>query len=204
MTGNTVLLSIALVQEDTQAILNSGVALFGFVAGAALGAWIVHSEEPTGVWPGRVTVALALETTVLIAFALVWWRAGDQAYSHPVLGLALIAVAASAMGMQSAAARRLAVSGVSTVAVTGTLTGLTADLVAVVRRGTASSAPGYGLGLLVVWLSYAGGAAIAVASPRERLAALVFPAALTVLVVVTSVIASRQRWRPKDDGSSAA
>ena len=44
MTGNTVLLSIALVQEDAQAIVNSGLALLGFVAGAALGVWIVHSE----------------------------------------------------------------------------------------------------------------------------------------------------------------
>jgi uncharacterized membrane protein YoaK (UPF0700 family) len=192
MTGNTVLLSIALVEADTQAILNSGLVLFGFVAGAALGAWIVEREERAGVWPHHVNHALALEAAVLIAFALAWWQAGDLRFSNVAVQLALISIAASAMGVQSAAARRLAVSDVSTVAVTGTLTALTADLVAMARRGPAASGPGNDVGLLAVWLIYAGGAAIAVASPRERLAALVFPAALIVIVVVTSVIASRR------------
>ena len=41
--------------------------------------------------------------------------------------------------------------------------------------------------LRAVWLVYGGGATIAVASPRERLAVLIFPAALIGVVVITSV-----------------
>ncbi len=53
MTGNTVLLSIAVVQRDTPAILNSGLTLAGFVAGSAAGAWIVDGDERAGwAFPG--------------------------------------------------------------------------------------------------------------------------------------------------------
>ena len=168
------------------------------MGGAAIGAWIVDPEQRAGVWPRRVSAALALEGTVLVAFAVAWWAAG-HAVSDPVMQLALVAIASLAMGMQSAAARRLDVSGVSTVAVTNTLTNLIAHLVAVMRRG-AQAAPSQrrGLGLLAVWLVYAGGAAIAVAS-REGLGALIFPAALIVVVVITSVVASRRHHRRRGE-----
>lgn len=198
MTGNTVLLGIALVQRDAQATLHSGLALAGFVAGAAAGAWIVERDERAHVWPRAVTVALALEGAVLVAFAGGWWWAADHAFSNPAVRWALISVAAAAMGMQSAAARRLDVSGISTTFITGTLTSLVGRLVAVARRGTAAvQDPGHGMGLLAVWLIYAGGAAIAAASPRGQLAALVFPAALIAVVAVASVIASHRRLRPQ-------
>jgi len=192
MTGNTVVLSVALVHADREAILYAGSALLGFVAGAALGSWIVEPDESATIWPRRVSVALALEAALLIGFAIAWWWTGEHAIGDPLVRAALVIAAASAMGTQSAAAQRLGVAGVSTVAVTGTLTGLTADLVAMARRGLAASAPGRDMGLLAVWLVYAGGAAIAAASPRERLAALVFPAALIVMVTLAAMIAARR------------
>jgi uncharacterized membrane protein YoaK (UPF0700 family) len=198
MTGNTVLFSIAVVQRDTPAIFNSGLTLAGFVAGSAAGAWIVDADERAAVWPRRVSGALALEGLILIAFAFAWWWAADRAFGNPLVRLALLATAAMAMGMQSAAARRLDVSGISTIVVTSMLTSLTARLVAAVRRGSAPiSEPGHGLGLLAVWAIYAGGAGIAAASPRERLAALVFPAALIAAVVVASIIAPRRELRTR-------
>jgi uncharacterized membrane protein YoaK (UPF0700 family) len=42
MTGNTVLLGLAIGQADGQAILHAGIALVGFVLGVALGAAIVQ------------------------------------------------------------------------------------------------------------------------------------------------------------------
>jgi uncharacterized membrane protein YoaK (UPF0700 family) len=42
MTGNTVLLGLALVEADSQATLRSGLALAGFLVGSALGAWIIQ------------------------------------------------------------------------------------------------------------------------------------------------------------------
>jgi uncharacterized membrane protein YoaK (UPF0700 family) len=42
MTGNTVLLGLALVRADSQAALRSGLVLAGFLLGGTLGAWIVE------------------------------------------------------------------------------------------------------------------------------------------------------------------
>jgi uncharacterized membrane protein YoaK (UPF0700 family) len=60
MTGNTVLLGLALVEADSQAALQSGLALAGFLVGSALGAWIIERSQPANLWPRPVTVALAL------------------------------------------------------------------------------------------------------------------------------------------------
>ena len=58
MTGNTVLLGIALAQLDGDAAARSGLALAGFLAGAAAGAWIVERDHSQGLWPRAVTLAL--------------------------------------------------------------------------------------------------------------------------------------------------
>src|SRR5215470_18273024 len=42
MTGNTVLFGLALVQADGGAIVRTALALGAFVAGTAIGAWLVH------------------------------------------------------------------------------------------------------------------------------------------------------------------
>jgi uncharacterized membrane protein YoaK (UPF0700 family) len=39
MTGNTVLLGLALGQAESRAVVRSSLALIGFLAGAFLGAW---------------------------------------------------------------------------------------------------------------------------------------------------------------------
>lgn len=45
MTGNTVLLGIALAELDGGAIARSGFALAGFLTGAAVGAWFVERDH---------------------------------------------------------------------------------------------------------------------------------------------------------------
>ena len=42
MTGNTVLLGVALVQGEADAAGRAGLALGGFLAGGAIGAWIAY------------------------------------------------------------------------------------------------------------------------------------------------------------------
>lgn len=132
MTGNLVLLGLAVGQGQIPEALRSVVALLGFAAGAMLGGWVVGAGQGGEVWPSRVTLVLAVELALLAVFQVAWVFAGANVPDGELE--VLIAISAAAMGVQSAAGRRLAVAGVSTTYVTGTLTTLMAELVAMARR----------------------------------------------------------------------
>src|SRR5262245_49448385 len=139
MTGNTVLLGLAIGQEHTQAAIRSGLALAGFLTGVAFGAWSASGGRHDGVWASAVTASLALETILLVVFAVVWYLAGDPD-TTAVATACLIVLSALAMGLQSAVARRLNIPGIATTYITGTLTSLIAGLVAELRRAPAALA----------------------------------------------------------------
>ena len=61
MTGNTVLLGLALAQGEVLAALRSILALIGFSVGVFVGAMIVERESYPAEWPAVVTTALAFE-----------------------------------------------------------------------------------------------------------------------------------------------
>ena len=65
MTGNTVLLGLALAQGEVLAALRSILALMGFSVGVFIGAMIVECDSYPAEWPAVVTAALALETVIL-------------------------------------------------------------------------------------------------------------------------------------------
>ena len=182
MTGNTVLLGVALAHGGGEEALRGAVALAGFVAGAALAACIVENDTSPGRWPACVTRALALEVVVLAAFALGW------ALRAPTTGL--IALSALAMGAQSAAVHRLELSGISTTYLTGTLTHLVARLAGRERRGALPLLAQPRL-LAAVWAIYLGGAAVA-ALARAGVPDLapVVPAALVAAVVAAASLAA--------------
>ncbi|HEY2305794.1 MAG TPA: YoaK family protein [Streptosporangiaceae bacterium] len=128
VTGDMVLLGAAAGTGRPELAVHSGVALAGYMAGVLAGApladrWHHHA---TGAWPTSVTVTLAVELVILVAFTVGWELAG----THPSGGgqLALVAVLAAAMGLQAAAVRRL--GQMSTTYLTSTLTALVAGLVA--------------------------------------------------------------------------
>src|SRR5262245_17231808 len=172
MTGNTVLLGLAIGQEHSQAAIRSSLALTSFLIGVACGAWTASRGRHDDVWAPAVTGSLALETILLVVFAAVWYLAGGPD-TTAVSTACLIALSALAMGLQSAVARRLNIPGIATTYITGTLTTLVAGLVAGSRRAPASlttpeqtvgtanaieSMPNTGL-LAATWAIYTGGAA---------------------------------------------
>ncbi len=128
MTGNLVLLGINAAEDQPIAAIRSAVALACFALGALLGGLITRSARPGGVWPRQATLAMTAELVLLLAFAVGWLRA--RVPGDPPVGDVLVALGAAAMGLQSAAARHVAVAGVSTTYVTGTLTSLMAELAA--------------------------------------------------------------------------
>lgn len=125
MTGNTVLLGLALAQGEILAAVRSILALLGFVFGVTLGALIVERDETEAEWPAPVTSALAVEALLLAVFAAVWhWtEAAPRAVQF------LIVLLGAAMGVQAAAVRRLGVPGIATTYITGTVTSLFVDAV---------------------------------------------------------------------------
>jgi uncharacterized membrane protein YoaK (UPF0700 family) len=204
MTGNTVLLGLALVQADHQEAIRAGLALAGFLGGATLGAWIVEKGPSAGLWPRAVTVALALEWGFLVMFAAGWWYTGGEAATFAARS-SLIVLSALAMGVQSAAARRLEVSGISTTYITGTVTMLATWLMRWLARGGANGSPPprasvidsgaprqarRAVGLLAaVWGIYIGGAMVAGACVRlSPELAVLFPLALMLVVMVTAAV----------------
>jgi len=131
MTGNTVLLGLALAQREILAALRSILALIGFGIGVFVGAIIVERESKQTDWPPPVTAALALETVILAIFSVTYYLSGTV-HAAEVTYL-LIVLLALAMGIQSAAVRRLRVPGIATTYLTGTITSLMVDLVGWLR-----------------------------------------------------------------------
>ena len=133
MTGNLILLGLAVTRSSGLLAAHTLVAFAGYIMGAALGSKIGpkrHSQDV--LWPPAVTVVLLLELVTFAGFAAGWELAG----SHPTDGwqVCLLAAAALAMGLQSAASRAVSVP-VSTTYLTGTLTGAVAELVTAGPRG---------------------------------------------------------------------
>lgn len=123
MTGNVVILGMALIGADNLPVVGPVIALICFMIGAVIAGRILRPESAG--WSRRTT---ALFTTVGAALTVVAGalflhapRAGD-----PVT-LAITGALAVAMGIQAATARYLSVKDVTTVVVTSTLTGLAAD-----------------------------------------------------------------------------
>jgi uncharacterized membrane protein YoaK (UPF0700 family) len=186
MTGNTVLLGLALVQGQAGQILHTLLALAGFLVGGAGGAWIAYRGPRQGGWPRGVTVALGVECVLLAVLA----------YERSSFVAVQVSLAALAMGIQSAAARRLDILGVATTFVTGTLTSLV-SLIA--RHGVLASAGSHGKRLLAgVWAVYVAGAMAAGTATRVIPDfALLVPALIVATVVA---IALARFWRESGAG----
>ncbi|MEW1956609.1 YoaK family protein [Kineococcus sp. NPDC059986] len=129
MTGNVVILGMALTGSENLPIVGPVLALFGFLAGAALVGRVLRTAATgwttASTWVfvvvGVVLAGLAAVTSVMDGLPV---PAGT---TPPPAALAVTTVLGIAMGGQAAAARRLAVKDVTTVVVTSTLTGLAAD-----------------------------------------------------------------------------
>jgi uncharacterized membrane protein YoaK (UPF0700 family) len=213
MTGNTVLLGLAVAQRDAGAAARSAAALGGFVLGAVVvglapegtstagggaGDPAARRRPGMGAQPGRrngqlaqVTGGLVIELGLLAAL-LGWWSAtGSTPRGATQDGL--IALAGTAMGVQSAAVARLGVPGVATTYITGTWTGISAGVANWLRRRPSDASPGdrahRGLQVTVVVVYLGGAIAGGFAHDGWGPAAASIP--LGVLAVVVVAIAAK-------------
>ncbi|MEX0427601.1 YoaK family protein [Nocardioides sp. DS6] len=123
MTGNVVVLGMALVGDTGLPVVGPALALLGFLAGAAFGGRVLKAEKEP--WSPRATGLFALVAAIMLGLAALLFSAGEDP-SRAVMTITTT-LAAIAMGTQAAAARHIAVKDVTTVVVTSTLTGLAAD-----------------------------------------------------------------------------
>ncbi len=173
LTGNLVLLGVAAGQRHASLALNAGLALAGFGAGVLAGtmtAGAARDGQPP--WPRRTTATLAVEVVVLAGFSGGWLATGGR----PSGGsrLALLGIAACAMGLQTAAVRRL--GQMSTTYLTSTLVGIVEALA--IRRWPPDWRRGTGVLATLVLGALAG------AVTARSLAALV-PVVVLVPLAVT-------------------
>lgn len=135
MTGNVVFLALAVGERNLPTALHSAVALLGFCVGAVAAGRVLVRPRPAGEWPAEVNWLLWGELAFLVAFAALW--ISGSADSESGLLFLLIVLSSVAMGLQNAAARHLAVPGLTTTVVTTALTGLMVDLPALGISGSA-------------------------------------------------------------------
>ena len=124
MTGNVVILGMALTGANGLPIVGPIIALVLFMAGAAVAGRVL---KPIAVgWSGRSTILFAFVGIVLTAAAVPMLVIADPL--EPVT-LTVTGALGLAMGMQAGAARHIGVKDVTTVVVTSTIVGLAFDSV---------------------------------------------------------------------------
>ncbi|WP_067927608.1 YoaK family protein [Alicyclobacillus shizuokensis] len=126
MTGNTVLLGLAVAHAPGLTAMRYVAALGGFTAGAALGAWIFRNRTESARLNVRLSAVLACEWAALLAFLVLATYGGTQI---PNRDFYLIVALSMAMGLQGTGARRIGIPGVTTVVITSTLLGLVETVV---------------------------------------------------------------------------
>jgi uncharacterized membrane protein YoaK (UPF0700 family) len=134
MTGNTVLLCIAVGQERVAAALQSFTAFGAFAIGVVLAAVLLHHLAPRENVPPRLLPLFMVEIVCLIAFVAVWFATGNSA--EPAR-YALISLSAIAMGIQGVTARQINVPQVNTIVFTTTIISVVASCTHAVLRATA-------------------------------------------------------------------
>lgn len=175
MTGNVVILGMALGGGEDLPVVGPGLAMAAFMMGAAVGGRTLR-RAPAG-WSVAVTWLLSAVAVVLLGAAVFLLAVEPSSGSNgQVLCAASIALV---MGVQAAAARHVAVKDVTTVVVTSTLTGLAADS----RWGAAVPHPW--VRRLLAVMSICAGAAVGAALLPVGTGWGLVPAAVVVLAAAT-------------------
>jgi uncharacterized membrane protein YoaK (UPF0700 family) len=181
ITGNLVLFGIGLGQSEHELALRVAVAIASYAVGATAGAAITgRAQADQPVWPARVSAALLVELALLAGFAGGW----ELAAARPAgaAQLTLLAVAAVAMGLQSAAVNRLALPGFSSTYLTSTLIRAVTELVLGPRHHVGVKIAA----LASVVVGALAGALLITTSPRFAPAIAI--AALTAVLVTSAIL----------------
>lgn len=191
MTGNIAFLGLRVAGARSPGAWAILSAIGGFAVGVYLSARIVKPSEGSTIWPRRVTAALGFSLIPHVLFVAVWSATGGQPprdVAHVLLGTWGLA-----MGMQSAAVRRLRVEGVFTTAATATIIVLVSDL-----TNWSATAPERRRLAGVLLSLFAGATAGGVLLVHAHRIAPVLALVVSAAAVATAAIVFRERDAPGD------
>ncbi|NGY75569.1 DUF1275 domain-containing protein [Bacillus megaterium] len=180
MTGNIVLLGLAIGNSLETTVFHSLTALGGFIVGVVGAAILVGNKEKT-FWPKAVTIALGIEGLILLVFALL------SSFSPSLhLTYLFIFLLSSAMGLQTTAARKLGVAGISTTVLTGTLANFFEDVTARFRSpATAKRLTPMRFFARCLFVLYCFGAVIAaLAEPAYKFEIIWLPIVILLAIII--------------------
>lgn len=184
MTGNIAFLGLRVARAPGPGIVSLLISMSAFAVGVYISTRITP-DESCGFWSQRVTVALGVSLIAHAVFLIVWFATNggpSTDVAHVLLGSWGLA-----MGMQSAAVRRLHVDGVFTTAATATVIFLVGDLVN--WRTTVAERRRLTGVLVSLFLGATAGGLLLV---HEPLYAPVLPFVITVVAVATAAIVLRK------------
>ncbi|KAA9111431.1 YoaK family protein [Microbacterium rhizomatis] len=166
MTGNVVILGMAIAGADDLPWVGPLLALFAFMLGAVVGGRVLRPVAAG--WTTRTTSLIAAVGVILAGLAVAMFVLGGR--PPQPWELVITVLLAASMGLQAATARHIAVKDVTTVVVTSTITGFAADSRLAggkgqpwFRRAAAIIliAAGAGIGALLLMVHIAWGVALA-------------------------------------------
>ncbi len=184
MTGNLVFLGLGLAGSEVASVLRVAVSLAAFAAGVAVSARIVQASRGSRIWPGRVSIALALSVVAEAGFLAGWVVTSGR----PTTGVGdlLVGAMALAMGIQSGAVMSLGVKGVFTTAATASVMFLMSDVAAWAESAVERRRLAGVIGALVAGATFG---ALLILHARSYAPAL--PLFVTGLVIATASVGLR-------------
>jgi len=189
MTGNMVLLGLGVGSAELPRVVRPLTAIVAFVVGVYLTArWLRRtSAHPDAPWPGRITGSLAAGLVVHAVVVATWLVTSGRPTS--TLQVGMVALAALAMGVQSASVNALAIPGAATTYFTGTLTRLTAGIAKAPAPPPATRTRQLGVLLAALTGAVLAGVLLVWAHP----VAPILPVVMLIGAVVVSSAARRSR-----------
>jgi uncharacterized membrane protein YoaK (UPF0700 family) len=192
MTGNIVLLGLAVARGSLTLASHTAVSIGGYIAGVAVGTWVAQgfkeassSSDRERVLPAHVIWMLLTELALLAGFTVGWELSGASPAGWAQF--CLLATLAATMGVQSAAVNDMGLTQVSTTYLTGTLTGLVSSLVS---PGQETPHGIRRFGVLIGLVTGASLCGLFVATAAD-----VVPVLLLAALVTTLVLATEPDWR---------
>jgi uncharacterized membrane protein YoaK (UPF0700 family) len=181
MTGNLVFLGFAIAGAGGLSAITSLVAIGSFLVGAALSGYL--GARNAGHRGRLLRAASVVQFTLILAATVVALAVGEPLDSGT--RYALLVPLALAMGVQNAAAQRLAVPELTTTVLTRTLTGLASEASFLGGPGTKSGRRGLAVGAML--LGAIAGAAlvlkVSIAAPLGLAATIVLAVGIAAHVV---------------------
>lgn len=138
MTGNTVLIGLAVFQPDGD-VFHPLLSIASYAMGVVLAGFLTRKVAEGSIWSKAVSLTLILEAILMAGAETAWAALHGQGLQVPHRAISpelnsILCVVAFAIGLQSGAMLRLRIPGIVTTYITGTWTNLMTGIVRLVTR----------------------------------------------------------------------